>query len=123
MAVIVPISASQIDFVWTGQRDAYAASTVMSTGAMIGAWILAGNGSSSKYSSRASRRLASACSMLSPWLATSTCRQRATYQSPSCVIAALNWISATLVEQLLERAFGPDAGHFALVGGGAAQVV
>src|SRR5437660_7993297 len=24
-------------------------------------------------------------------------------------------------EQLLERAFGPDAGHFALVGGGAAQ--
>src|SRR5205823_4876466 len=94
----------------------------MSTGAMIGACTSAGSGSSSKYSSRASRRLASACSMLSPWLATSTCRQRATYQSPSCVIAAVNWISATMVQQLLERAFGPDAGHFALVGGGAAQV-
>ena len=38
-------------------------------------------------------RLSSAPSVEAPWLVTSTSRQRATYQSPSWVIAAVNCMS------------------------------
>src|SRR5687768_13719302 len=71
------------------QRRAHAESSMV---AMIGGSMLSGSTSSSKYSSSASRRLASASSTVSPWLATSTSRQRATCHEPSCVIAAVNRI-------------------------------
>jgi hypothetical protein len=45
---------------------------------------------SSKYNSRASRRFASASSIVSPWLATSISRQRATNQLPSLLTAAVS---------------------------------
>ena len=64
--------------------------------AMIGGSMSSGRASSSKYSSSASRRLASASSMLCPWLVTSTSRARATYHSPSCEIAAVNRTTTTL---------------------------
>ena len=67
---------------------AYAESRT-STGATIGSGA-SGAGWSSKYSSSASPKLASASSMVRPWLATSTSRQRATYQSPSGVTAAVS---------------------------------
>src|SRR5579875_1702699 len=51
------------------------AESFTSTGATIGS-DTSGAGSSSKYSSRASRRLARASSMVRPWLATSTSRHR-----------------------------------------------
>ena len=50
----------------------------------------AGTSSSSKYNSSASRRAASASSTLSPWLVTSTSRQRAAYHSPSFDTAAVS---------------------------------
>ncbi|MDQ1438292.1 MAG: hypothetical protein QOK43_1921 [Acidimicrobiaceae bacterium] len=58
--------------------------------------MLSGSISSSKYSSSASRRLASASSTVPPWLATSTSRQRATCQDPSCVTAAVNRIGTSV---------------------------
>src|SRR5436305_14888688 len=51
---------------------------------------MAGCDTSSRYSSTASRRLASAASSDSPWLATSSSRQRATYQPSSWCTAAVN---------------------------------
>jgi hypothetical protein len=49
-----------------------------STDASSGLASTSGTGLSSKDSSSASRRLARACSWVSPWLATSTARRRAT---------------------------------------------
>lgn len=75
-----------------GQRRTHARLSI-STGAMIGDVVGSGASLSSKYSSRASRRLANASSTLFPWLATSTSRHLATYQSPSWVTAAVKRIS------------------------------
>src|SRR6266536_4157248 len=71
------------------ERAAHAGMRI-STGATIGCDACTG-GVSSKYSSSASLRLASASSTLWPWLATSTSRQRATYHSPSWVTTAVKW--------------------------------
>jgi hypothetical protein len=76
-----------------GERRTHAESWTV---AMIGGSMSSGSASSSKYSSSASRRLASASSMLCPWLVTSTSRARATYHSPSCVMAAVNRTVTTL---------------------------
>ena len=75
------------------ERRAHAESSMV---AMIGGSMLSGSISSSKYSSNASRRLASASSTVPPWLATSTSRQRATCQDPSCVTAAVNRIGTSV---------------------------
>jgi hypothetical protein len=47
-------------------------------------------GTSSRWSSRASCRFASASGTVSPWLATSISKHWATYQSPSRVMEAVN---------------------------------
>lgn len=69
------------------ERRAHAESRTV---AMIGGSTSSGGVSPSKYSSSASRRFASASSMVLPWLATSTSSARATYHSPSCVTTAVN---------------------------------
>ncbi len=82
------------------RRHQRAAGHHWGTGAHAGTrtsiWVTSGGsvggaaGTSSKYSSSASLRLARAFSTVLPWLATSTSRQRATYQSPSLVTAAVS---------------------------------
>lgn len=67
-----------------------------STGAMMGVSTRTSGDWSSKYSSRASARLDLASSTVSPWLATSTSKQRATYQGASWVIAAVRRMSESL---------------------------
>ena len=66
------------------------------TVAMIGGSMSSGNAFSSKYNSRASRRFAKASSIVWPWLVTSTSRARATYYSPSCMVAAVSLTVTTL---------------------------
>src|SRR5262249_45341279 len=72
-----------------GERGAHAAGSLNEATSGVAVTCPAGSSTSSRYSSTASARLASASSMVWPWLATSTSRHCAMYQSSSRCRAAV----------------------------------